>query len=90
MIDKLSLIGGFIVFLRAGAVNSLWLLPRATEQGRALERIKSPKVLGRHFGEVMQSPYSPQSEHRKRAPSGRSLSTTLVGSNSTFRLQGGQ
>lgn len=48
MIDKLSLIGGvliggFIVFLGFGVVNDLWLLPRAVEQGRALERADTLK-----------------------------------------------
>lgn len=48
MIDRLSLIGGaliggFVVFLGFGVVNDLWLLPRAEEQGRALERADTLK-----------------------------------------------
>ncbi|OJU88629.1 MAG: hypothetical protein BGO06_20205, partial [Shinella sp. 65-6] len=48
MIDKISLIGGaliggFVVFLGFGVVNDMWLLPRAEEQGRALERADTLK-----------------------------------------------
>ncbi len=48
MIDKISLIGGaliggFVVFLGFGVVNDLLLLPRAEEQGRALERADTLK-----------------------------------------------
>lgn len=37
------LIGGLVVFLGYGLVNDIWLLPRATEQGRALERTETLK-----------------------------------------------
>ena len=57
MIDKLSLatgalVGGFAVFLAAGALNAVWLLPRATEQGRALERAELDAATTKAIGEL--------------------------------------
>ncbi|WPE22517.1 hypothetical protein [Shinella zoogloeoides] len=57
MIDKISLIGGaliggFVVFLGFGVVNDLWLLPRAEEQGRALERAELDAATTKAIGEL--------------------------------------
>lgn len=57
MIDKLSLIGGalvggFIVFLGFGIVNDLWLLPRAEERGRKLERAELDAATTKAIGEL--------------------------------------
>lgn len=57
MIHKLSLIGGLligglVVFLGARLVNDLWLLPRATEQGRALERAELDAATTKAIGEL--------------------------------------
>ena len=57
MISRLSLIGGaliggFVVFLGFSAVNDLWFLPRATEQGRALERAELDAATTKAIGEL--------------------------------------
>lgn len=52
MIGKLSFIGGLIVFFGAWLVNDLWLLPRATEQGRALERAELDAATTKAIGEL--------------------------------------
>ena len=55
--DRLSLaagafLGGFVVFIGAGLVNGLWLLPRATEKGRVLERTELDAATTKAIGEL--------------------------------------
>lgn len=54
---KLSLaagafLGGFVVFIGDGLINVFWFIPRATEQGRALERAELDAATTKAIGEL--------------------------------------
>jgi hypothetical protein len=57
MMDKVSiaagaLAGAFIVFLIFSAINGIWLLPRAEQRGRLLERAEMDAATTKAIGEL--------------------------------------
>jgi hypothetical protein len=57
MINKLAigaavLAGGFIVFLVCATVTGIWLIPRAEQRGRALERAALDAATTKAIGEL--------------------------------------
>ena len=44
--------GGFVVFLGMQAVNAVWLLPAAREEGRAAERVEAVAATTKAIGEL--------------------------------------